>query len=137
MVKFDHFKIRVVNNLLCSQKLDSVAVAYPVFDDIGSACIISTSICHICQRDVVLPIDRDNGNLILLHVKLSHEVIIHFSSCPSSSITELIKASHCPGATGILLRVSCIFGADGAKNGQQGEDLLEVEPLVSRVEARL
>ena len=38
---------------------------------------------------------------------------------------------------GILLRVSCIFGADGAKNGQQGEDLLEVEPLVSRVEARL
>ena len=36
-------------------------------------------------------------------------------------------------AAGILLRVSGIFVADGAKNGQQGEDLLEVEPLVSRV----
>ena len=34
---------------------------------------------------------------------------------------------------GILLRVSCIFVADGAKNGLQGEDLLEVEPLVGRV----
>ena len=34
---------------------------------------------------------------------------------------------------GILLRVSCIFVADGTKNGQQGEDLLEVEPLVCRV----
>ena len=34
---------------------------------------------------------------------------------------------------GILLRVSCIFVAEGAKNGQQGEDLLEVEPLVCRV----
>ena len=36
-----------------------------------------------------------------------------------------------------MLRVSCIFAADGAKNGQQGEDLLEVEPLVCRVEERL
>ena len=36
-----------------------------------------------------------------------------------------------------MLRVSCNFVADGAKNGQQGEDLLEVEPLVSRVEERL
>jgi hypothetical protein len=35
------------------------------------------------------------------------------------------------------LRVSCIFVADGTKNGQQGEDLLEVEPLVCRVEERL
>jgi hypothetical protein len=34
---------------------------------------------------------------------------------------------------GNLLRVSCNFVADGAKNGQQGEDLLEVEPLVCRV----
>ena len=34
---------------------------------------------------------------------------------------------------GILLLVSCIFVADGAKNGLQGEDLLEVEPLVCRV----
>jgi len=34
---------------------------------------------------------------------------------------------------GILLRVSYIFVADGAKNGLQGEDLLEVEPLVCRV----
>ena len=33
----------------------------------------------------------------------------------------------------MLLRVSCIFVADGTKNGQQGEDLLEVEPLVCRV----
>ena len=32
-----------------------------------------------------------------------------------------------------MLRVSCIFVADGAKNGLQGEDLLEVEPLVCRV----
>ena len=32
-----------------------------------------------------------------------------------------------------MLRVSCISVADGAKNGLQGEDLLEVEPLVSRV----
>ena len=30
------------------------------------------------------------------------------------------------------MRVSCNFVADGAKNGQQGEDLLEVEPLVWR-----
>ena len=36
-------------------------------------------------------------------------------------------------AAGILLRVSYFFVADGAKNGLQGEDLLEVEPLVSRV----
>ena len=28
--------------------------------------------------------------------------------------------------------ISCILVADGAKNGQQGEDSLEVEPLVSR-----
>ena len=35
------------------------------------------------------------------------------------------------------MRVSCILVADGAKNGQQGEDLLEVEPLVCRVEERL
>ena len=33
---------------------------------------------------------------------------------------------------GMLLRVSCNFVADGAKNGLQGEDLLEVEPLVCR-----
>ena len=39
----------------------------------------------------------------------------------------------CSSVDGILLRVSCIFVADGAKNGQQGEDLLEVEPLVCRV----
>ena len=32
-----------------------------------------------------------------------------------------------------MLRVSCIFVADGVKNGLQGEDLLEVEPLVCRV----
>ena len=38
---------------------------------------------------------------------------------------------------GILLRVSCIFLPGGAKNGLQGEDLLEVEPLVCRVEERL
>ena len=38
---------------------------------------------------------------------------------------------------GILLRVSCIFVDDGAKNRLQGEDLLEVEPLVCRVEERL
>ena len=31
-----------------------------------------------------------------------------------------------------MLHVSCNFVADGAKNGQQGEDLLEVEPLVWR-----
>ena len=36
-----------------------------------------------------------------------------------------------------MLRVSCIFVADGAKNGLQEEDLLEVEPLVRRVEERL
>ena len=36
-----------------------------------------------------------------------------------------------------MLSVSCIFVADGAKNGQQGADLLEVEPLVCRVEERL
>ena len=36
-----------------------------------------------------------------------------------------------------MLSVSCIFVTDGAKNGQQGEDLLEVEPLVCRVEERL
>ena len=34
---------------------------------------------------------------------------------------------------GILLRVSCIFGADGVKTELLGEDLLEVEPLVCRV----
>ena len=34
---------------------------------------------------------------------------------------------------GILLRVSCIFVADGAKTGPKAEDLLEVEPLVCRV----
>ena len=32
-----------------------------------------------------------------------------------------------------MSRVSCIFVADGAKTGLQGEDKLEVEPLVSRV----
>lgn len=44
-----------------------------------------------------------------------------------------------PGSSveGILLRGSCIFVADGAKNGLQGEDLLEVKPLVCRVEERL
>ena len=31
-----------------------------------------------------------------------------------------------------MLRVSCIFVADGAKTWLQGEDLLEVEPLVCR-----
>ena len=34
---------------------------------------------------------------------------------------------------GILLRVSCIFVADGAKTEPKAEDLLEVEPLVCRV----
>ena len=33
----------------------------------------------------------------------------------------------------MLLRVSCIFVADGARTGLQGEELLEVEPLVCRV----
>ena len=32
-----------------------------------------------------------------------------------------------------MLRVSCIFVADGAKIGQKAEDLLEVEPLVLRL----
>ena len=36
-----------------------------------------------------------------------------------------------------MLRVSCIFGADGAKTGLQGEDSLEVEPWGCRVEERL
>ena len=39
----------------------------------------------------------------------------------------------CSSVDGILLRVSCIFVTDGAKNGLQGEDSLEVEPLVCRV----
>ncbi|MDO4752556.1 MAG: hypothetical protein Q4A24_10670 [Akkermansia sp.] len=43
----------------------------------------------------------------------------------------------CSSVDGILLRVSCIFVADGGKIGLQGEDLLEVEPLVCRVEERL
>lgn len=43
----------------------------------------------------------------------------------------------CSSVEGILLRGSCIFVADGAKNGLQGEDLLEVKPLVCRVEERL
>jgi hypothetical protein len=34
---------------------------------------------------------------------------------------------------GILLRVACIFIADGAEIGQKAEDSLEVEPLVCRV----
>ena len=38
---------------------------------------------------------------------------------------------------GILLRVSCIFVADGGKTGSKGRTELEVEPLVSRVEERL
>ena len=38
----------------------------------------------------------------------------------------------CSSAAGILLRISCIFFADGAKTHLQGEDLLEVEPLVCR-----
>ena len=38
---------------------------------------------------------------------------------------------------GILLSVSCNFVADGVKTELQGEDLLEVEPLVCRVEERL
>ena len=32
-----------------------------------------------------------------------------------------------------MLRVSCIFVADGAKTEQKAEDLLEVEPLFCRV----
>ena len=32
-----------------------------------------------------------------------------------------------------MLRVSCIFVADGAEIGQKAEDLLEVEPLACRV----
>ena len=32
-----------------------------------------------------------------------------------------------------MLRVSCIFVADGAKTEPKAEDLLEVEPLVCRV----
>ena len=36
-----------------------------------------------------------------------------------------------------MLRVSCNFVADGAKTEPKAEDLLEVEPLVSRVEERL
>ena len=36
-----------------------------------------------------------------------------------------------------MLSVSCIFGADGAEIGSKAEDLLEVEPLVCRVEERL
>lgn len=32
-----------------------------------------------------------------------------------------------------MLRVSCIFVADGGKIGLLGEDSLEVEPLVCRV----
>ena len=39
----------------------------------------------------------------------------------------------CSSVAGILLRISCIFVADGAKTELQGEDLLEVEPLVRRV----
>ena len=35
-----------------------------------------------------------------------------------------------------MLRVSCIFVADGVKTWLQGEDSLEVEPLVSRGEER-
>ena len=31
-----------------------------------------------------------------------------------------------------MLRVSCIFVADGAEIGQKAEDLLEVKPLVCR-----
>ena len=34
---------------------------------------------------------------------------------------------------GILLRISCIFVADGGKTEPKAEDLLEVEPLVCRV----
>ena len=33
-----------------------------------------------------------------------------------------------------MLRVSCNFVAGGAKIGQKAEDLLEVEPLVCRVQ---
>ena len=36
-----------------------------------------------------------------------------------------------------MLRVSCFFVADGAKTEPKAEDLLEVEPLVSRVKGRL
>ena len=43
----------------------------------------------------------------------------------------------CASVDGILLRVSCNFVADVAKTELQEEDLLEVEPLVSRVEERL
>ena len=43
----------------------------------------------------------------------------------------------CSSVAGILLRVSCNFVADGGKIGQQGEDLLEVEPLVCREAERL
>ena len=39
----------------------------------------------------------------------------------------------CSRVDGNLLRVSCILDADGSKTGLQGEDLLEVEPLVCRV----
>ena len=35
------------------------------------------------------------------------------------------------------MSISCIFVADGVKTEPKAEDLLEVEPLVCRVEARL
>ena len=38
---------------------------------------------------------------------------------------------------GLFVASFLLFFADGAKNGLQGEDLLEVEPLVCRVEERL
>ncbi len=40
----------------------------------------------------------------------------------------------CSSVDGILLRVSGIVVSDGTKNGQQGEDSLEVELLVCRVQ---
>ncbi len=49
VVKFDHFKIGIVYHLPSSQKLYSIASAYPVLDDVGSTAFTLFAISHICK----------------------------------------------------------------------------------------
>jgi len=70
-VEFHGFKNRIVESLPDSQEFYRIAIPYPVPDQIIGIIRILVS-CNISNADVILIIQRMNGNFVIQYMDLCH-----------------------------------------------------------------
>lgn len=74
VVKFDHFKIRVVDYFPSSKKFNRVTIPNPIFDYICRSAVILFGRSHICKRNIVLFVPLQGCYLRILDGNLCYGI---------------------------------------------------------------